>query len=84
MRINVHIERVVLDGVPVGRYQAPALRHALEAKLRLLLAGVPERTVSSSGISVPVLRTPMPAAGSGDAAGWGEGIAAAVGGAMLP
>jgi hypothetical protein len=78
MRINVRIERVVLDGVPVARHQAPALHHAMEAGLRRLLAVAPRSHLPSSGAAVPVLRSPMLAAAAGDADGWGERIAGAV------
>ena len=84
MRINIHIERVTLDGVPIARHQTPALRQAVEAELHRLLTGVREGVLPSSGAAVPVLRTPMRAAGAGDAHGWGEGIAGAVGAVMLP
>jgi hypothetical protein len=84
MRINVHIEHMVLDGVPVARYQAPRLQRALEAELRRLLAGEPESVVPPAGAAVPVLRAAMTAAGPGDADDWGQRIAGAVRGAMLP
>jgi len=75
MIINVQIERVVLDGVPVASHQVPLLRRNLAAELRRLLAGGP---VAPPGGAVPVLRTPMPAPGTADAAGWGKGIAGAI------
>jgi len=84
MRINVTIERVILDGVPVARHQTPALRHAMEATLRRLLAGVPENAMPRSGAVTPVRRTPMRAADAGDADGWGERLATSVGRVMLP
>ncbi len=84
MRINIHIERVTLDGVPVARHQTPALRHAMEAELHHLVTAAPEGARPSSGVAVPVLRTPMRAAGAGDAHGWGEGIAGAIRAVMLP
>lgn len=38
MNINLHIERLVLDGLPVKRNQAPHVQMAVEAELTRLLA----------------------------------------------
>lgn len=38
MNINVHIERLILDGLPVARSQGPLIRAAVEAELARLLA----------------------------------------------
>jgi len=78
MMINVQIDRVVLDGVPVASHQMPLLRQHLAAELGRLLAGGQDRPAIPPGGAVPVLRTRMPAAGTADAAGWGEGIAGAI------
>ena len=37
MSVRIHIERLVLDGLPVGREQAGAVRAAVEAELSRLL-----------------------------------------------
>jgi hypothetical protein len=37
VNVRVHIERLVLDGLPVGRAQAGAVRAAVEAELARLL-----------------------------------------------
>lgn len=37
MNIRVHIERLVLDGLPVGRHQGPVIQAAVEAELTRLL-----------------------------------------------
>jgi hypothetical protein len=39
MRIEVHIERLVLDGVPVTTADGPHVRAAVEGELARLLAG---------------------------------------------
>jgi hypothetical protein len=78
MMINVQIERVVLDGVPVASHQVPLLRQHLAAELRRLLAGAQGRPMTPPGGAVPLLRAPMPAPGTADPAGWGEGIAGAI------
>jgi uncharacterized membrane protein len=38
MNINLHIERVILDGLPIARHQAPQIQAAIEAELSRLLA----------------------------------------------
>ena len=38
MNINLHIDRLVLDGVPLAPNQRPALQTAVEAELTRLLA----------------------------------------------
>ena len=40
MNIRVHIERLVLDGLPISRHDGPSVQAAVEAELgRLLAAG---------------------------------------------
>lgn len=56
MNINLHIERLVLDGLPLNRQQGLLLQTAVEAELtRLLteqgLAGL------SGGSAMPVMKT---------------------------
>ena len=56
MKINLHIERLVLDGVPIDRTQGGKLRAAVEQELtRLLTAGDLAPQFSSDG-SIPSLR----------------------------
>lgn len=38
MNINIHIERLILDGLPISHSQRPLLQAALEAELARLLA----------------------------------------------
>jgi hypothetical protein len=45
MNINLHIERLILDGLPIERNQAPHIQMAVEAELTRLLA---ENGVSSA------------------------------------
>jgi hypothetical protein len=57
MSINLHIERLILDGLPVSHAQGPILSAALERELaRLLTNGGLETSLQSSGAwrSVPV------------------------------
>lgn len=38
MRINLHIERLLLDGLPIERRQGPEIQEAIEMELTRLLA----------------------------------------------
>jgi hypothetical protein len=38
MKINVRIERLVLEGLPLGPRQGPLVQHALQVELATLLA----------------------------------------------
>jgi hypothetical protein len=37
VNINLHIERLILEGLPVARHEAPQVRAAVEAELSRLL-----------------------------------------------
>lgn len=59
MSINVHIERLVLDGLPVARHQAPLIQTAVEAELaRLLVADGLAPTWQSVGGATPNVNAP--------------------------
>lgn len=50
MNIHLHIERLVLDGLPLDAAHAPAVHTAVEAELtRLLAAGGPAPGLQRSG-----------------------------------
>jgi len=55
MNVDLHIERLVLDGVPLNRRQSVALKDALECELSRLLEH--RGLASVAGISVPFERT---------------------------
>jgi hypothetical protein len=38
MKINLHIERLVLDGLPIGPHQGPLVQAAVETELTRLFA----------------------------------------------
>ncbi len=38
MNVNVHIERLILDGLPIASHQGPLVQTAVEAELTRLLA----------------------------------------------
>ncbi len=53
MKINVHIERLILEGLPVSSWQGSQIRSAVQKELtRLLLAGgLPDEL--RGGIALP-------------------------------
>jgi hypothetical protein len=61
--INLHIERLVLEGLPVGTNEGPLIRAAVEAELARLLErdGAAERFVHDRALAVvradPILGT---------------------------
>lgn len=56
MNINLHIERLVLDGVALERGQEPLLRAAVEAELSRLLSEEGLSTGLMSGGATPRLQ----------------------------
>ncbi|HYH84996.1 MAG TPA: hypothetical protein VEX60_05895 [Pyrinomonadaceae bacterium] len=80
MNINLHIERLVLEGLPVARHEAPQVRAAIEAELSrlltlggldaVLLSGGSYARAEAGGMSLP--------RGGGDPAQIGSRIAGAV------
>lgn len=57
MKINVHIDRIVLDGLPVDRHSSPLIQEAIQAELsRLFLERETPQGLLSGG-SIPSLRT---------------------------
>jgi len=60
--VQLHIERIVLDGVPLSRAEAAQLRGALEAELARLLAHGPR--VAWTDTALHSLRAPALAFGA--------------------
>ena len=57
MRVNLHVERLVLEGFPVGRREGDLVAKVLQMELARLFA---QRAIPASllsGSAVPVLRT---------------------------
>jgi len=57
MNIDLHIERLILDGLPVESHQGPLIQSAVEAELARLLAGAGLNPELLSGGEVNSLRT---------------------------
>ena len=80
MNINVHIERLVLDGLPIARHQAPLIQTAVEAELaRLLVAdGLAPALQSGEGATPSVNAPGMQFTSNNSPAELGQKIARAV------
>jgi len=83
MRINLHIERLVLDGLPIERHQGPLVKAAVERELgRLLAANELSRDLSLGGAQ-PFVRAPgIQLAGNNSPRRLGEQIARALHGGI--
>jgi len=57
MKINVHIDRIVLDGLPVDRHSSPIIQEAIQAELSRLFAESENSQGLLSGGAIPTLRT---------------------------
>jgi hypothetical protein len=77
-RVELHIERLVLDGVPLGPGGERALRAALEARLTELVAASAARQPFAGESVARVRATPMTLAGGAGAAALGRGLADSV------
>jgi hypothetical protein len=53
MKINLHIERLVLEGLPLNRAQGPLVKRAVEVELARLFGGGVIATGLRSGGSIP-------------------------------
>lgn len=56
MNIKLHIERLVIEGLPVGRHQSASVGAAVEAELTRLLATGDLATELKSGAALPSVR----------------------------
>ena len=56
MNINLHIERLILDGLPIGSLQGPLVQAAVEKELGRLLSAGGLHASLQSGIAVPSVR----------------------------
>lgn len=56
MNINLHIERLILDGAPIARSQGAVVQAAVEAELAQLLATGGLKAEFASGAAVALLR----------------------------
>lgn len=79
MNINLHIERLILDGLPVDKRQGLTLQAALERELaRLLTESAPISPFNTGGTLASVKGGSIQVAEGAEATGLGKQIAAAV------
>jgi len=57
MKIHVHIERLVLDGLPIDRNSAPLIQEAIQAELSRLFTDSGASQVLLAGGAITSLRT---------------------------
>jgi hypothetical protein len=80
--VHLHIERLVLDGLPLRETDAGRVRAALEAELASLVAS---GALPHTGYAIDRVRAePLRLAASHDAAGTGRAIASSVHSALQP
>ena len=79
MRIKLHIERLILDGLPVTSLQGPAIRAAVERELARLVAAHGLSHELQGGVAAPHIRGGAIQIGKeNQLARLGQGIARAV------
>jgi hypothetical protein len=79
MNIRVHIERLVLDGVPLAHSQRPLLQAAVEAELaRLLAQGGVAPSLQSGGTLPSLCADTIPLIAQSSPAEMGQQIAQSV------
>ena len=83
MKVNLHIERLVLDGLPVEQRQGPHLQATIERELiRLLADGNSLAGVSTGGAVASIDAGSIDTKAGTGAASLGKQIAAAVHGGL--
>ncbi|MFO1434145.1 MAG: hypothetical protein U1F76_29350 [Candidatus Competibacteraceae bacterium] len=85
MNINLHIERLLLEGVPISRTQGALVKAAVEAELgRLLAAGGLHAELLNGGALASLKGETLHLSGENHPARLGEQIARAVYGGIGP
>ena len=59
MKINVHIERIVIDGLPVDRHTGPVIRRAIQRELTRLLTEDSSAHLPTSSAAEAVRTAPI-------------------------
>jgi hypothetical protein len=77
--VSLHIERLVLEGLPVGTHEGPLVQAAIEAELARLFADGALAGTGLQGRTVPLVRAePMALAGMGGGEALGTQIGQAI------
>ena len=81
--VTIHIDRLVLDGLPIGSHDVESFLEALEARIASVLSGEGAAERLASIPTSPVLRAPSIAAGPrDDASKLGHSVASSLGEAL--
>jgi hypothetical protein len=78
MIVNLHIERLVIDGLPVGRHEGLRIEAALAAELTRLIGEGGLGDALGSSRAQPLIRTAPIARPAADGAGLGAQIGQAL------
>jgi hypothetical protein len=79
MNLNIHIERLVLDGLSVSYHQEPLLQAAVETELaRLFTANGPDEGLQTSGTMSQITTGAIQLTDESDPTSLGQQIAQAV------
>ena len=81
--VCVHIERLVLDGLPVTPADVAQLRAGVEQRLARLLADVPAETWTG-GATPRLAASPVHLAAQGSPGNWGRQLAQSVFASLAP
>ena len=84
MNIRVHIDRLVLDGVPISSDDAPVLQAAVESELARLFSDPSWSSIASPAHLARIGGQPIQLAAKHDAASLGHQIASAIHGGFVP
>ncbi|MDH3287861.1 MAG: hypothetical protein OEP48_09105 [Betaproteobacteria bacterium] len=82
MNINLHIERLILDGLPLEQRQGPHLQAAVERELTRLLASGSIEVFNTGGTLASIRGSSIRVAEGAKPAGLGKQIAAVVYGGL--
>lgn len=83
MNVNLHIERLILDGIPLGAGQQPLLQGAIEAEItRLVDNGGLSSGLMRGGAIAAILGGTIQLSGESNPTNLGQGIARAVYGGL--
>jgi hypothetical protein len=78
MIVNLHIERLVIDGLGVGRHEGPRIEAALTAELTRLIGEGGLGSGFGQAAMPPLIRTEPVIRPAGDVAGFGAQIGRAL------
>jgi hypothetical protein len=76
--VNLHIERLVLEGLPVGVHEGPLVQAAIEAELGRLFADGAFTRAGLQGETVPLVRAEPMALAEGGSEALGTQIGQAI------